>query len=177
LQFLKPKKIFGSFCGGMVVWADLKLGLKKLRVYSCHLSPSGISFKDRFKLLQKISNNAREFSGPVIIAGDMNTVLPAKGRGTRVVRWWHRLPKVDLTVNNGKYKQNEKYIFYDMATQLGFRESLSLDNNTWVFPFTKKEIWQLKLDWLLYKNLRRVSAKSGPLIGDHKSVIGSFIIN
>jgi endonuclease/exonuclease/phosphatase (EEP) superfamily protein YafD len=177
LDFTKTRRVYGNHFGGKALWVNLKIGKKIIRIYSCHLSPTGLSIEKRLSVLEEILNHSQKFHGPILIGGDMNTTLPEKGKGTRLIRWWSRIPRVDIVKNRGKFRQNEKHAFYEQLKSSGFEESLSLDKNTWVLPYTKKEMFKLKLDWLIYKNLDKISAKLGPIIGDHKSIIGEFMIN
>lgn len=178
LLFLKPRKVRGSSSAGLSFWATLKKDSKKFRIYNCHLSVAGVHPQERLKLLQKIIKHSQKFNGPVIICGDMNTVLPDKPRNIRIVKWFTKTPLTkDELIQFKRERKNEAHDFYALAKKLGFAEAAELHKNTWVLPFTRWELFGLKLDWMLYKGLVKHNHTVGKPIGDHKAIIGEFLIN
>ena len=178
LLFVKPRKIRGSNSAGLSFWATLKKDSKEFRIYNCHLSVAGIHPRERIKLLEKIITHSQKFTGPVIICGDMNTVLPAKPRNIKLIKWLLKIPLTkEEFVRLRREQKNEAQEFYRSAKKFGFEETAEMYKNTWVLPFTKWELFGLKLDWMLYKGLVKNNHSVGKPIGDHKSVIGEFLIN
>src|SRR3990167_3868404 len=63
---------------GIALWAVIKKGSTKFLLYNCHFNVTGQGMEDRKEMVVDIVNQACKFNCPVIICGDMNTVIPDK---------------------------------------------------------------------------------------------------
>ena len=133
--------------------------------------------EDRKEMISEIAEETSKHKHPVIICGDMNTVIPDKKSLRKLVRLIHRIPDPRPEICGEFAGKNEKYYFLDTIQKFGFKELGDLDKNTWRFFITKKEMFNLKLDWMLYKNCRSSSSRLGNWIGDHRSIIGKLVSN
>jgi endonuclease/exonuclease/phosphatase (EEP) superfamily protein YafD len=162
-----------NYLAGQVLWTDLKMGRKTLRIYNCHLAVFGIGMEDRAGMLSDIAKHANKFAGPVVICGDMNTMMPELRPGWWVVKAWARSPYPGPKTSKYTW-QGEKYYFYDTARKYGFSEVLGIEDQTWRLPIAKHNLWRAKLDWMLYRDLTPVEHKLGPWIGDHRGIIATL---
>lgn len=161
---------------GKIFWAVLKKENKLVKVYNCYLSVRSIGMGERTRILKDILDEANSFDDPVVVCGDMNTVIPDRINFRSLVKLWHGFPNPTIEEVGEYVNKNEKYIFHDTAKKCGFTELTNIDKNTWVVPFTKKELFNLKLDWFLTKGFEDTSYMFGECIGDHKSIIGHLKI-
>jgi hypothetical protein len=158
---------------GQVLWTELRNRRKKIRVYNCHLGVFGVGMEDRAGMLSDIAKHASKFTGPVIICGDMNTMMPELRPAWWLAKAWARFPYPGPKA--AKYSWlGEKYYFQDMAKRYGFDEVLEIDEQTWRLPFAKLNMWRPKLDWMLYRGLEPVGYELGPWIGDHRGIIATM---
>jgi len=158
---------------GQVLWADVKSGKTLVRIYNCHMAVFGIGMEDRAEMLSDIAKHAKKFTGPVVICGDMNTMMPERRPAWWVAKIWGRFPNPSSEVSDYQHL-GEKYYFKDMALKHGFTEMGNIDRQTWRMPFLRWGFWQPKLDWMMYKGLSPVDYKLGPWIGDHRGVIATL---
>ncbi len=119
--------------------------------------------------------HAKTVEGPVVICGDMNTVVPGT-RSRWLVQLWHRFPSPNPKICGQFTNLNERYYFADVARRHGFEEAGDMSKNTWRMVITNSEAFDLKLDWMLYRGLKPISCKQGEYLGDHRSIIGRFDI-
>lgn len=162
-----------SHLAGQVLWTDLAIGRKTMRIYNCHLAVFGIGMEDRAGMLSDIARHAKNFSGPVIICGDMNTLTPELRPGWWLAKAWARFPYPGPKA--AKYAWlGEKYYFYDTAKKHGFEEMLGMDQQTWRLPFSRSNMWKPKLDWMLYRGMKAIDYQLGPWIGDHRGIIATL---
>lgn len=156
---------------GKVLWVVVeKLG-RRYKFYNCHLGLRKLGMDERAQILDTILKDASGFDGPVVVCGDMNTIIPDKKDKRRLVQFLHKFPSPKKEKLAHYADKNEKHVFKDAAEKNGFHEVADLDVNTWVFPFTKKELFNLKLDWFLVKGFAKVDHLIGEAIGDHKSIL------
>ena len=154
----------------IVVWVEAEVGGIWLRIYNCHLRVTGVGPKERLADMQKVFEHARTAPGPVIICGDMNTVLPRAGLTRKFIQWFHKIPKDSLNSLAERYSEDERYVYQAAIHQNGFRDLLPLAQSTWAIPGTAIELFKLKLDWFLVKNISVGQAEFGPYISDHRPV-------
>lgn len=161
---------------GQVVWADIKQGKTIIRIYNCHMAIFGIGMEDRAEMLSDIAKHAKKFAGPVVICGDMNTMMPERRPGWWLAKAWARFPNPSPAVGDYSWL-GEKYFFMDMAKRHGFTEMGDIDRQTWRMPFLRWGFWRPKLDWMMYRGLTPVDYRLGPWIGDHRGVIATLKVN
>ena len=66
---------------------------------------------------------------------------------------------------------DERELFNKKVRSAGFQEALDLYQPTWSpWKTTKWEMFKLKLDWFLVKNLEVQKAELGPYISDHRPI-------
>jgi hypothetical protein len=127
-------------------------------------------------MILDIIDHAKKCKHPVVISGDLNTVIPDKKSKRWLVQLWHRFPTPTKEISGDFLDRNEKYYFLDMFRKRGFSEVSDATKNTWVLPYFNKEIFNLKLDWLLEKGFAKSSGTFGPWIGDHRAIIGDLML-
>lgn len=148
---------------------DVNIEGKILRVYNCHFLVRKAGMATRLSQLGAILNDCRDFNGPVIICGDMNLVMPKAGLARKIIRWWQKEPDQEMYVDGKFVRGEEKEIFYQRAQKGGFTEVFDLNTPTWSPFYTKKlELFKLKLDWFLTKNVVVEKSQLGKYISDHK---------
>ncbi|OGG04911.1 hypothetical protein A2Z33_06455 [Candidatus Gottesmanbacteria bacterium RBG_16_52_11] len=165
-----------SYFAGRAFWVTVMTGGSLVRIYNCHLNVTGNGMTERRIMLTGIIRHADTFRGPVIICGDMNTVIPDRHRYRFAVSLMHRIPAPQPEIYGRFADLNERYYFYDTAKNYGFEETADLSANTWRMPLTQREAFGLKLDWILYRGLVKIRGRTGGWIGDHRAVIGEFAI-
>jgi len=158
------------------LWAKIKKEDTTFLAYSCHFRVADQGMLERKKMISEIAENSRRFPGPVIICGDMNTVIPDKKSHRGIVRLWHRFPNPDSKEFGDLAERNERYFFLDTVHKYGYEELGDMTKNTWRDVFTGRELFDLKLDWMLYRNCKGVSSCLGDWIGDHKAIIGELLL-
>ncbi|PJA92668.1 MAG: hypothetical protein CO133_01945, partial [Candidatus Komeilibacteria bacterium CG_4_9_14_3_um_filter_37_5] len=148
---------------------DLQINNKVWRIYNCHLAIDRVGINTRLQQLAIIIKDSTKHQGPVIICGDMNTTIPAAGWQRLIVSLWHQEPKQEMYINGQYYTNSEKYIFQQQARIHGFKETFALNKPTWSPIYSKRwEMFKLKLDWVLTKNLKVEKADLGPYLSDHR---------
>lgn len=157
------------------LFVDIEMSKKPFRIYNCQLRIRNQGIVERLGLLEKILMHAQASQGSVVICGDFNTTIPAQGFGRWIVCKVHQQPKGSQIINGEVWTECEKYIFSKKIQAYGFRDLLPQDQPTWGIPFINWNLFNLKLDWFLVKNLNG-SAKLGKLITDHRSVLAKIII-
>lgn len=175
--WLKKRKSRFNPYAGVAFWAIVKKNNKKFLIYNCHFNVRGQGMEERKEMITEIAVQTSRFNYPVIICGDMNTALPDKKSLRKLVRLIHKIPDPQPEICGDFTDKNEKYFFLDTIQKCGFKELADLEKNTWRFFITKKEMFNLKLDWMLYKNCRALTSRLGDWIGDHRSIIGELISN
>ncbi len=153
------------------VRADIEIMGVAVRLYICHFMVGGAGMVARLKQIEFILADAADCLSPVIICGDMNVAMPANSLVKKIFKWWHRWPAEDMRLDERKLKVSEKQIFHEKVTKYGFREALDINLPTWS-PFRGYgwELFKLKLDWFLVRNIQTVEVKLGDYISDHRSV-------
>jgi len=155
------------------VWADIKFPGVVLRVYNCHLKLMATTAKDRLRAIEKVYKHAKTASGPVVVCGDMNTVLShRKGIARKVIHWFNEIEDV---YTHGKFQViDERYGFRRLAEKYNMQDVLKIDKPTFAIPHTSIELFKLKLDWILIKKMRFISSNYGPYISDHRPIRAIF---
>lgn len=151
-----------------ITWADIKIDEQIIRIYNCHLEITGVGPKHRIDQLKFILEAAGSCSGPIIICGDMNTTIPSAGFSRKFVKWFHRESVDDVLT------QDERHLFLQTAESAGFTESINLSQSTWCIMPLRWEIFKLKLDWFLVRNLSKPEISLGNYISDHRSILAKF---
>ncbi len=151
--------------------ADIQLNNKVLRIYNCHFAIFKVGIGTRLKQLEYILSDSRGHKGPTIICGDMNVAIPKAGFRRKIITGWHREPKREMSVNGKFIDYDEREIFNETISQHGFEEVLDLYTPTWS-PLKSKhwELFKLKLDWFMVKNLEVTDIKLGDYVSDHRSI-------
>jgi endonuclease/exonuclease/phosphatase family metal-dependent hydrolase len=153
--------------------ADIKVGEKIVRLYTCHLNITQTGIIARLRQLDTILKDAVNWDGPIIICGDMNTAMPKNQIIRRIFKWWHKWPNEEIGVSKEHKNLAEKEILHNRFKEHGFKELLDLNQPTWApFPLRSSgiELFKLKLDWFLVKNLHAAEATLGRYISDHRPV-------
>ncbi len=176
LNWIKQRRKWIDLFGGKAFWADIRKGTQTVRVYSCYLSVTDQGVEDRHRMMLDIVENSKYFQGPVIVSGDMNTVIPDMKPMRWVVKLWHRFPDPSRQLLGKLYEKNEKYYFLETWRKNGFEELSDMSKNTWRDVITGRELFNLKLDWMLYRNCDGISCTLGEWIGDHKAIIGELLL-
>lgn len=145
---------------------DIQLNDKILRIYNCQLPIFRAGIETRLKQLEFILSDAKNHSGPVIICSDMNTTIPKIGWKRWIISHWHHEPYNEMLV-----EYDERKLFNETIKKYGFRECLNLGTPTWS-PWKSKiwEMFNLKLDWFIVKDLEVTNIKLGEYVSDHKSI-------
>ncbi len=156
------------------IWADIAVGDKVLRIYNCHLKLIATTAKDRLRAIEKVYKHAREAKGPVIVCGDMNTVLShPNGLSRKIIRWFNEIEENYIT--HGKFQiQDERQGFRDKAEEYSFSDILDIKKPTFAIPYTSIELFKLKLDWILIRKMKALAKEYGPYISDHRPVRAIF---
>lgn len=151
--------------------ADIQVGGQVLRIYNCHFAIFKVGIDTRLKQLAYILEDARSYKGPTIICGDMNVAIPKKGLRRKIVTGWHQEPRREMSVNGKFIDYDEREIFNKTISKHGFKEVLDLYTPTWSPLKSKRlELFKLKLDWFMVKNLEVTDIKLGDYVSDHRSV-------
>lgn len=157
-----------------VIWADIEINKKIIRIYNCHLEVIGVGPKQRVDQLKFVLEAAKQHNGPVIICGDMNTVIPLAGIGRKIIQWFHNVTNDNLIFNHEHFHKDERHNFLQVAEQEGFHETTDLLKSTWSLMPLRWEIFNLKLDWFLVRNLETPEISLGKYISDHRSILAKF---
>lgn len=152
------------------LFTDIHIDKKPVRIYNVHLSVKAVGIKERLAAIKKIMSHAAEHDGPVVIAGDMNTVVPRKGFARKIIQLYHNQPNESMIVDGKEYGGDERYIFDDAAAQNGFKQVTDLMQSTWAVPYTNYELFNLKVDWIFIRDMSIERVKVGKYISDHRAV-------
>lgn len=152
------------------IWADIAYATNKvIRIYNCHLKLIAATVENRLRAVTQVFHHATSFDGPVIICGDMNTVMPQGKISRNIIRWFNSIEEGILPSH--MLKNDERYVFRDQADIHNFYDLLDITKPTWAFPRTSIELFRLKLDWVLVKNGMKGNAKKGPYtFSDHAPI-------
>ncbi len=164
------KEIVPSPLWERIVWMDIAVPRAVLRVYNCHFGLKRLGISHRLEFLDEVFKHAARHKGPVIICGDMNTIIPARGFWRTVVRKFHKIPKSTFIVDDQYFPGDERHIFRQRATAAGYSDPTPIDANTWRWPKKPFGILRLKLDWILIRGLKAEPAQFGKIISDHRWV-------
>ena len=156
------------------LWADIKINDQTLRIYNCHLEIVGVGPKQRIDQLNIILEAAKEHNGPVIICGDMNTTIPPAGLSRKIVQWFHKIISDNLVSDEMYHHQDERHSFLQTARQAGFNEAIDILKSTWCIMPLRWEIFSLKLDWFLVRNIKTPEVSLGKYVSDHRSILAKF---
>jgi endonuclease/exonuclease/phosphatase family metal-dependent hydrolase len=174
LNWNKTRRMWVDKFGGKSLWAKITKGETSFIIYSCYFAVTDQGMEERKTMITEIAENAIKYKSPVIICGDMNTTIPNKGLLRFVVQSWHRFPTPNNKILGKLADKNERYLFLNTVSKFGFKELGDFHKNTWREMLTGKELFSLKLDWMLYRNCSAISSKLGRFIGDHKAIIGNL---
>jgi len=152
------------------LWADIDVSGHVLRIYSCHMGIIGLGPKDRIRQLEHVLEHSSTHVGPAIICGDMNTTIPPAGIRRKIVQWFHREPDDSIPVNGQNFISDERYVFAEIAERAGFRESIDITKSTWCIPPLCFELFDLKLDWFLVRDVKVQNVALSDYVSDHRSV-------
>ena len=150
---------------------DIQLDNKVLRIYNCQLAIVKAGIETRLGQLKHILFDAQSHNGTIIICGDMNATIPKVGWNRIIIKLWHQEPQKEMFIDGKFIDYDERELFNQTINQYGFKESLDLYTPTWS-PFKSKiwELFKLKLDWFIVKDIKVVDIKLGEYISDHKSI-------
>ncbi len=162
---------------GYAMWADVLVGDVLVRVYNCHLRIRGVGITERLYAIAQVFEHAKVFSGPVVICGDMNTTLAQSPISRMVISKFHDLPPYADHIAGEKYKQDERHVFHKAATEAGYRAVFDITKNTWAIPPTPIELFRLKLDWVLIKDMSIIASKAGGYITDHRALYAELAVD
>lgn len=152
------------------LWACVEIDGTLVKIYNCHLGILRFGPRDRVEQLRLITEDARQHNGPVIICGDMNTASPAPGLRRRIIQAFNRQPTSSFYVDGRFVDKDERHTFLDVARQDRFDEMIDLDRATWGISSLNWDLFNLKLDWLLVRELQKPHITLGDYISDHRSV-------
>lgn len=156
-------------------WADIQFNGDKVRIYNCHLKLIQTGIAERLRFIRLVLDHAKQVSGPVIICGDMNTVIPAVGWTRKIIQKFHKIPDQDQYINGEYYKKDERYIFNNLVESFDFKNITNIKKTTWALPHTSFEIFKLKIDWFFTKNIKHKTIQFLPYTSsDHRPVLVDF---
>lgn len=168
-----PRNLLGPDCQAEPVsYAKINVKQTNIHIYNCHFPITGAGPKTRYNLMNYLCEQAAETNEPVVFCGDLNITILKPGLLRKIIQLWHQEPNSELQINNSFLQEDERIIFSQLVKTFGFKDVFNLNTPTWSPVYSRKwEMFQLKLDWLLYKNLEIVEAKMGPYISDHRPLI------
>jgi endonuclease/exonuclease/phosphatase family metal-dependent hydrolase len=151
--------------------ADIQLDEKILKIYNCHFAIFRVGIETRLRQLEYILEDAKNHTGPVIICGDMNVTIPKVGWNRRIISLWHQEPKKEMFIDGKFINYDERELFNRIINQYGFREILDLYTPTWsLFKSKIWELFKLKLDWFMVKDIEITEFHLNDYVSDHKSI-------
>ena len=159
------------------VWFDVVLPGAILRVYNCHFGLKRLGISHRLAFLDEVFRHAARHKGPVIVCGDMNTVIPPRGFLRSGIRWFNSIPKSTFYVDDQYFPGDERHIFRQRAKAAGYTDPTPIDANTWRLPKKPFGILRLKLDWILVRGLKTEPAQFGKIVSDHRWVQATCILD
>mmetsp|Transcript_18331 Transcript_18331/g.43105 ORF Transcript_18331/g.43105 Transcript_18331/m.43105 type:complete len:321 (+) Transcript_18331:35-997(+) len=165
--------------GRVVVWCDVQIPETGsiLRCYSAHLE-NFCGALQRVEQFSEILKHARHHEGPVIIGGDLNTLMHGVIRflpmfypsddflryqslGQSEAAWWRRNVLTNCTEVAAKYPRLK---CLEGLGADGYSDPFDDERDTTVNNW----IWKAKLDWLLSKGLAsELWGKGGDGLSDH----------
>ncbi len=154
------------------VWADIRIQSATLRIYNCHFGIVGFGPRQRAEQLKFVFEHAQNFNGPIIICGDFNTTIPERGWRRLWTQIFHLEGNSTMNVDGRSFVTDERYALAEWALGHGFKEELDLNRTTWCINLfgSSYEVFNLKLDWFLTKNIKTADLKLGPYISDHRYI-------
>ncbi len=160
---------------GLAIENGIKAGIsvagQELRLYTCHFMMYKAGLASRIRQLEFILADAGKFKGPTVICGDINAVMPKNGLAKKIIKWWHRWPNEDMSLDNRPVDVDERYLVHEKIRQHGFKENFDIHKPTWsLVRHGAWELFKLKTDWLLTKNLNVVEANLGDYVSDHRPI-------
>lgn len=142
-----------------------------LCVYVCHFRIFKSGPRTRLAQLKAICQDAEQYPGPVVIAGDLNTGVPAPGFGRAAVTLWHQISTDELVLPEGFLRSDERVPFARVAADYRFVDAFDIQRPTWSpFKSTALELFKLKLDWFLVRGLTVQSARMHSYVSDHRAL-------
>ncbi len=156
---------------GEVIWVDLEVYGKILKLYNCHFEIDGVGPKERAAALKFILTHSSKHFGPTIICGDFNTTVPAAGFGRQFIQWFHKVPITGWMAKERDYLKDERYSFVKIFESGGFQDMTDIEKTTWSAFSIRWEIFNLKLDWFAVRQLKASKAILGKYISDHRSIL------
>lgn len=162
---------------GKALWADLKINGRILKIYNCHFGIIGLGPRERAAALKYILADAGKYSMPTIICGDLNTTIPAAGFKRKIVQWFHEEINESMETGGDNPHHDERHYLLDLIRQEKFREVTDSSKSTWVISPLNWEIFSLKLDWFMVRNLETTNVVLGKYISDHRSIFAQCTIN
>ena len=159
------------------LWADIEIGNKLVRIYNCHFEIIGVGPKERAEQLKFVLADSKKHTDSTIICGDLNTTIPPAGIKRKIVQWFHKEPNESIIIDGKYFHSDERYAFVKIAEQEGFREALDISKSTWcVSPFGW-ELFALKLDWFLVRDVATLKVSLSSYISDHRAIFVECLIN
>lgn len=152
------------------LWADIEIDGTIVRIYNCHFEIVGVGPKERAAQLQFVLTHAKNYAEPTIICGDLNTTIPSAGMKRKIVQWFHREPNESIVIDDRSFECDERYAFVKLAEKEGFREATDISKSTWSLAFGW-ELFRLKLDWFLVRNLVTSKVSLRDYVSDHRAII------
>lgn len=154
-----------------VTKADIRIDTHILRIYNCHFPIFRAGIATRVKQLEYVLADSLTHTGPIIICGDLNTTTPKEGWRKKIIQTWHMQPSADRMVYGKEVTVDERELFNTILSTYGFTEVLNLTTSTWS-PFKTKhwELFNLKLDWFMIKNLTPINYTLGRYVSDHRPI-------
>lgn len=156
---------------------DINLGEKILRIYNCHLEIFKAGPLDRLEQLKYVLEDSKKHNGPIVICGDLNSVIPKKGLGRLIAKSFHKQGRGNFS-DDVKFKDKaEKYLMLDLFNDYGFKNILDINKATWGLYPLKWELFNLKLDWFLVKDINVIDFSLGKYISDHRSITVKLVLD
>lgn len=154
----------------IVLFSDLMIHGRKVRIYNCHLQVKRIGINQRFSIIKEVLEHAQKFDGYVIITGDMNTIVPQNSKRRKLMKLFQRYPEISNFID-GKYVEiSEKYVILDLVKSMGYKSVLDIDEVTWKIPFFNIGLFKFQLDWVIYRGFTKTEYRFDKYPGDHKPI-------
>lgn len=150
---------------------DLQIDDTILRIYNCHFTIFRAGIATRLNQFIHILEDAAKHNGPTIICGDLNAAMPKKGIKRKVIRLLHQEPKHEMEIDGKFIDGEERQMFYEILRGFDFIETPDLYTPTWSpLKSERFELFKLKLDWFMVKNLKAELIELGKYISDHRAI-------
>lgn len=88
-----------------------------------------------------------------------------------IIRTWHHPLPQEQVINGVRVQADERELFNHTLGKYGFKEVLDLTTPTW--SPTKTDYWELfklKLDWFMVRNMKVMNYTVSEYISDHKPI-------